>query len=101
MIVTPRENCWCINVPCKVEQHVAVRQTSAQELIDVFLRDTTVLPIHAKRDEICNAMSIVDEVNNSDGVRVYANITNKKWESALGNSAATENENATGDMAGL
>jgi len=46
-------------------------------------------------------MSIVDEVNNRDGVRVYANITNKKWESALGNSAATENENATGDMAGL
>jgi hypothetical protein len=46
-------------------------------------------------------MSIVDEVNNSDGVRVYTNITNKKWESALGNSAATENENATGDMAGL
>ena len=46
-------------------------------------------------------MSIVDEVNNSDGMRVYANVTNKKWESALGNSAATENENATGDMAGL
>lgn len=46
-------------------------------------------------------MSIVDEVNNSDGVRVYADVTNKKWESALGNSAATENENATGDMAGL
>ena len=46
-------------------------------------------------------MSIVDEVNNSDGVRVYANITNKKRESALGNSAATENENATGNMAGL
>jgi hypothetical protein len=46
-------------------------------------------------------MSIVDEVNNGDGVRVYANITNKKWESALGNSAATENENAAGDMAGL
>ena len=46
-------------------------------------------------------MSIIDEVNNSDGVRVYANVTNKKWESALGNSAATENENATGDMAEL
>ena len=46
-------------------------------------------------------MSIVDKVNNSDGVRVYANVTNKKWKSALGNSAATENENAAGDMAGL
>ena len=46
-------------------------------------------------------MSIVDEVNNRDGVRVDANITTKKWESALGNSAATENENAAGDMAGL
>ena len=46
-------------------------------------------------------MSIVNEVNNSDGVRVYANVANKKWESALGNSAATENENATGDMTGL
>jgi hypothetical protein len=46
-------------------------------------------------------MSIIDEVNNSDGVRVYANVMNKKWESALGNSAATENENAAGDMAGL
>jgi hypothetical protein len=73
----------------------------AQKLIDVFLSDTTVFPIHAKRDEICNAMSVVDEVNNRDGVRVYANITNKKWESALGNSTATENENAAGDMAGL
>ena len=73
----------------------------AQKLIDVFLSDTTVFPIHAKRDEICNAMSIVDEVNNGDGVRVYANIANKKRESALGNSAATENENAAGDMAGL
>ena len=46
-------------------------------------------------------MTIIDEVNNSDGVRVYANVTNKKWESALGNAAATENENAAGDMAGL
>jgi len=46
-------------------------------------------------------MSVVDEVNNSNGVRVYANITNKKWESTLGNSAATENKNAAGDMAGL
>ena len=46
-------------------------------------------------------MSIIDEVNNSDGVWVYANVTNKKWESALGNSAATENENAAGDLAEL
>jgi hypothetical protein len=101
VIVTPGENCWCVDIPCKVEKHVAIRQTCAQELINVFLSDTTVFPIHAKRDEICNAMSIIDEVNNRDGVRVYANITNKKWESALGNSAATENENAAGDMAGL
>jgi hypothetical protein len=101
VIVTPGENCWCINVPCKVEQHVAIGKMCAQKLIDVFLSNATVFPVHAKRDEICNAMSIVDEVNNSDGVRVYANVTNKKWESALGNSAATENENATGDMAGL
>ena len=101
MVVAPGENCWCVNIPCKVEQHVTVGKTRAQKLIDIFLRDTTVFPIHAKRDEICNAMSIIDEVNNSDGVRVYANVTNKKWESALGNSAATENENAAGDMAGL
>jgi hypothetical protein len=46
-------------------------------------------------------MTIIDEVNNGDGVRVYANVTNKKRESALGNSAATENENAARDMAGL
>jgi hypothetical protein len=46
-------------------------------------------------------MTIIDEVNNGDGVRVDANVANKKWESALGNSAATENENAAGDMAGL
>jgi hypothetical protein len=65
------------------------------------LSDATVFPVHAKRDEICNAMTIIDEVNNSDGVRVYANVTNKKWESALGNAAATENKNAAGDMAGL
>jgi hypothetical protein len=101
VIVAPGENCWCIDIPCKVEQHVAVGKSCAQELIDIFLRDSTVFPVHAKRDEICNAMTIIDEVNNGDGVWVYANVTNKKWESALGNSAATENENAAGDMAGL
>ena len=46
-------------------------------------------------------MSIVDEVNNSDGVRVYANVANEEGKCALGNSAATENENAAADMAGL
>jgi hypothetical protein len=46
-------------------------------------------------------MSIIDEVNNSDGVRVYANVANEEGKCALGNSAATENENAAGDMAGL
>ena len=46
-------------------------------------------------------MTIIDEVNNGDGVRVDANVTNEKRKRALGNSAATENENATGDMAGL
>ena len=101
MAVTPAENCWCVDVPCKVEQHVTVGKTRAQKLIDIFLRDTTVFPIHAKRDEICNAMTIIDEVNNGDGVRVDANVTNEKRKCALGNSAATENENATGDMAGL
>ena len=101
MVVTPGENCWCINVPCKVEQHVTVGKTRAQKLIDIFLRDTTVFPVHTKRDEICNAMTIIDEVNNGDGVRVDANVTNEKGKCALGNSAATENENATGDMAGL
>jgi len=46
-------------------------------------------------------MTIIDEVNNGDGVRVDANVTNEKRKCALGNSAATENENATGAMAGL
>ena len=101
MIVTPGENCGCVDIPCKVEKHVAVRQTSAQELIDVFLSDTTIFPVHAKRDEICNAMTIIDEVNNGDGVWVDANVTNEEGKCALSNSAATENENAMGDMAGL
>ena len=101
MVVAPGENCWCVDIPCKVEKHVAVGETCAQELINVFLSNATVFPVHAKRDEICNAMTIVDEVNNGDGVRVDANVTNEKWESALGNSAATKNENAAGDMAGL
>jgi len=101
VIVAPGENCWCVDIPCKVEKHVAIGETCAEKLIDIFLRDATVFPVHAKRDEICNAMTIIDEVNNGDGVRVYANVTNKKRESALGNSAATENENAARDMAGL
>jgi hypothetical protein len=46
-------------------------------------------------------MTIIDEVNNGDGVRVDANVTNEEGKCALSNSAATENENATGDMAGL
>jgi hypothetical protein len=101
VIVTPGENCWCVDIPCKVEKHVAIRQTCAQELINVFLSNATVFPVHAKRDEICNAMTIIDEVNNGDGVRVDANVANKEGKCALGNSAATENENAAGDMAGL
>jgi len=72
-----------------------------KNIIDVFLSDTTVFPVHAKRDEVCNAMTIVDEVNNGDGVRVDANVANEEGKCALGNSAATENENAAGDMAGL
>jgi hypothetical protein len=46
-------------------------------------------------------MTIIDEVNNGDGVRVDANVPNEKRKCALSNSAATENENAAGDMAGL
>jgi hypothetical protein len=46
-------------------------------------------------------MTIIDEVNNGDGVRVDANVANEKGKCALGNSAATENENATGDKAEL
>ena len=46
-------------------------------------------------------MTIIDEVNNGDGVWVDANVANEEGKCALGNSAATENENATGDLAGL
>jgi hypothetical protein len=95
--MTPREDCWCVNVPRKIKQHVAIGQSCGQELIEVFWRDSTNLVLHTLCNEISNAVTVIKEVNNRDARRVNLHVSNEKGECALSNTATTQNKDATGD----
>jgi hypothetical protein len=49
------------------------------------------------REKICNAFTVVNEVNNGDGRGVNTYVANKKRKRALCNTAATKYKDAAGD----
>jgi hypothetical protein len=97
MFVTPVENGGCIDVPCKVKKQIAFGDPSREELVQVLWRDTTNFVGDAHCNEICNAFTIVEEVDHRDAVGCNLHVANEKWKSAVGNTAATKNEDAAGD----
>ena len=97
VLMTPREDCWCVNIPCKVKQHVAIRQSCGQELIEIFRSNAADFITHALCNEISNAVTVIKEVNNRDARGVNLYVSNQKGECALSNTATTQNEDATGD----
>jgi hypothetical protein len=48
----------------------------------------------------CNALTVINKVNNSDGGGVDTDISHKERQRALSNATTTKNENATGGMEG-
>jgi hypothetical protein len=48
-------------------------------------------------EEISNAVTIIEEVNNRDACGVNLHVSNEKGECALSNTATTQNKDATGD----
>ena len=97
MFVTPVENGGCIDVPRKVKKQITFGYPSREELVQVLWGDTTNFVGHAHCNEICNAFTIVEKVDHRDAVGCNLHVANEKWKSALGNTAATKNEDATGD----
>ena len=97
MFVTPVENGGRIDVPCKVKKQITFGDSSRQELVQVLWRDAPNFVRDAHFNEIGNAITIVKEINDSDGVGSNLHVTNEKWKSALCNTAATKNEDAAGD----
>jgi len=95
--MTPSKDCWSINVPREIEQHVAVGQSCGQKLVEVFRSDTTDLILHSLRNEIRDAIAIIEEVDNSDALRVNLHVSNEKGECALSNTATAQYKDATGD----
>jgi hypothetical protein len=48
-------------------------------------------------NQIGDAVTVVEEINNGDAFRVNLHVTNEKGECALSNTATAQNKDAAGD----
>jgi hypothetical protein len=53
--------------------------------------------LHALCNQIGDAVTIVEEVDNGDALRVNLHVSNEKGECALSNTATTQNKDVAGD----
>ena len=66
VVVAPRENGGCINIPCQVYEHVARANMSSKHIAQVLWRDFDVFVSYACLQLIGNAVTVIDKVENGD-----------------------------------